>query len=196
MPSLPAVYRSDPPEPPASAAKVPTKTRGTILVGVVLVSLMFGGLGTWAAVAPLSSAAVAPGTVIVESDRKTVQHLEGGIIRELRTENGDVVEPGDVLLVLSDIDAGASYERLKTAAVYLAAREARLLAERSGAESVSFDHPLLDDHDETVIAKTIAAQVGEFEGRRQSLQGRRAALRQQIVQTQRQIEGLLKQTEY
>lgn len=193
MTNLPAPYRNESSEPSGQPGKVPTTAHGTILAGAVLVALMFGGLGTWAAVAPLSSAAVAPGTVIVESNRKTVQHLEGGIIRELRVENGDVVDPGDVLVVLSDIRAEATYERLMSSATYFAAREARLVAERNGDDAVSFAHPLLSDRDDPVVAKAIAAQASEFESQGQALEGRRATLGQRIAQAQRRIEGLREQ---
>ena len=193
MTNLPAPYHGDPADTSGQPGKVPTKAHGTIVAGVVLVVLMFGGLGTWAAVAPLSSAAVAPGTVIVESNRKTVQHLEGGIIRELRVENGDVVDPGDTLLVLSDIGAGATYERLMSSGAYFAAREARLVAERDGDETISFNHPLLNDRKDPVVAKAIATQDSEFESQRQSMESRRATLGQRIAQSQRRIEGLREQ---
>ena len=75
-------------------------TRGPVLAGLLIVLVFFIGFGGWAALAPLSSAAVAPGAVKVESNRKTVQHLEGGIIEELRVREGDVVEAGQVLVRL------------------------------------------------------------------------------------------------
>ena len=78
----------------AHAAAQTPPTRGPILAGLLIVLVSFIGFGGWAALAPLSSAAVAPGAVKVESNRKTVQHLEGGIIEKLRVRDGDAVQAG------------------------------------------------------------------------------------------------------
>ena len=79
--------------------------RPYILHGVIVIALMFGGFGLWAALAPLTSAAVASGVVKVDTYRKTVQHLEGGIVREILVREGDVVKRGQVLIRLDDRDA-------------------------------------------------------------------------------------------
>ena len=72
--------------------------RGSILAGGAIMVAFFAGLGGWATVAPLSSAVIAPAVIKVEGNRKLVQHLEGGIVRELRVKDGDRVEAGQVLL--------------------------------------------------------------------------------------------------
>lgn len=78
-----------------------------ILVGTAIVALFFGGLVGWAAIAPISSAAIAPGTVSIDNNRKTIQHLEGGIVKEILVRDGDVVEAGQVLIRLDDTQSGA-----------------------------------------------------------------------------------------
>ena len=71
-----------------------------IAAGAVIIALFFGGLGSWAALAPLESAAMAPGVVTVFGNRKTIQHLEGGIVDEIMVREGDVVVAGELLLRL------------------------------------------------------------------------------------------------
>jgi multidrug efflux pump subunit AcrA (membrane-fusion protein) len=68
-----------------------TGVRGPILAGSAIIALFFGGLGVWAAVAPLESAAIASGLVSVDTNRKTIQHLEGGIVGEILVRDGEVV---------------------------------------------------------------------------------------------------------
>ncbi|MGH9425657.1 MAG: HlyD family efflux transporter periplasmic adaptor subunit, partial [Terriglobia bacterium] len=78
-----------------------------VVRGKIMIALLFGGFGLWAAVAPLTTAAIAPGMVKVDSYRKTVQHLEGGIVREILVREGDAVKKGQVLVRLDGGDAEA-----------------------------------------------------------------------------------------
>src|SRR5262245_41682064 len=87
--------------------------RPYIVGGVMVVALLFGGFGLWAALAPLTSAAIAPGVVKVDTYRKTVQHLEGGIVREILVREGDAVKQGQVLLRLDDADAMADLNAVR-----------------------------------------------------------------------------------
>ena len=82
---------SAPPLPKREPPPYPTEVRPVLLCGWVVIATVFGGFGTWAALAPLSSAAIAPGVVVVDSNRKSVQHLEGGVIREILVRDGDLV---------------------------------------------------------------------------------------------------------
>src|SRR3954467_4629001 len=84
--------------------------RREVLTVIFVVAVTFGGLGGWAAVAPLASAAIGSGSVGVSSRRQTIQHLEGGIIKELRVKDGDQVAAGDLLIRLDDTKVSAIYE--------------------------------------------------------------------------------------
>ena len=95
----------------------------------VVIAVAFGGFGTWAALAPLDSAAIAPGVVVVEGNRKTIQHLEGGIVKEISVRDGDRVEQGDLLLRLDDTRARALHDILRGEL-----NAAQALAARLGAE--------------------------------------------------------------
>ena len=81
---------------------VPVSDTKSRRVGFWIVFVTFGLFGTWAAFAPLDSAAYAPGVVTVQSYRKTVQHLEGGIVKDVLAHDGDIVKKGDPLIVLDD----------------------------------------------------------------------------------------------
>src|SRR5262249_35125989 len=84
-------------------SEVPNESiKGIAAVGWAIVAVFFGLLGSWAATAPLKGAVVANAVVKVEGNRKSVQHLEGGIVKELRVKEGDRVSAGDVLVVLDE----------------------------------------------------------------------------------------------
>ena len=85
---------------------------GVALAGWLIIAMFFGVLGTWAVTAPLNGAVVATAVVKVEGNRKSVQHLDGGIVKELRVKEGDKVKAGDVLIVLDDTQARAEFEVL------------------------------------------------------------------------------------
>ena len=98
--------------------------------------IFFGGFGAWAVTAPLHGAVVANGFVRVEGNRKSIQHLDGGIVKELNVKEGDRVNAGDVLIVLDDTQARAEYNVLSQQFLVLRASEERLKAELAGASSL------------------------------------------------------------
>ena len=117
-------------------------TRRQRLVGWAVVLLFFGGGGLWAWLAPLASAAVAPGVVSPEGKRKTVQHLEGGIIRAIHVREGSQVRAGDALVTLEDVRAHAEYDVLRDQHLALRATVARLEAEQADAPRLTFPEEL------------------------------------------------------
>jgi len=167
--------------------------RGTKWLGIAIVVLFFGAGGGWAATAPLSGAAVASGVVSPLGSRQTVQHLEGGIIREILVKEGDQVAAGAVLFELEDVQAqsevGAYVGRLRA----YAAEEARLMAERNGSETIDFDHPVLADTNDPDVREVLAQEVNQFSARKASDESRQAILRQRISQIEKQIDGYTKQ---
>src|ERR1700756_2810647 len=83
-----------------------------VLAGWLIVAVFFGGIGSWAVIAPLNGAVVANAVVKVEGNRKSIQHLDGGIVKELRVKEGARVKAGDVMIVLDDTQARAEYDVL------------------------------------------------------------------------------------
>ena len=156
--------------------------RGPLMLGLAAAALFFGGLGAWAAMAPLASAAHAPGVVRVESHRKTIQHLEGGIIRDILVRDGDVVAAGEVLVRLDRTLPAANLDSLNGEVLALSAREARLKAERDGADTVPPPPGLTGVLDLGGLVEILDGQQRILDSRRASFAGRAEILRQQIVQ--------------
>ena len=120
------------PASPRARLRGVTWTGNLLVVGFVL------GLGIWSAFAPLESAAVASGVVESELSRKTIQHLEGGIVREILVSDGDAVHTGQILIALDDTKIRAEVQSLQGQLWDATAREARLQAEQQGHEQLSF----------------------------------------------------------
>jgi HlyD family type I secretion membrane fusion protein len=164
--------------------------RAPVLAGLLILLVFCLGFGGWAALAPISSAAIAPGFVRVESNRKTVQHLEGGIIEELRVQDGDIVEAGQVLIRLDRTQAAARHDALLHQYQSLRADESRLVAERDGRDRIAFDDQLEGRRGEPRVAEILAGQESIFETRRRSYQGQIEILEQRIEQLRSEIAGL------
>lgn len=158
-------------------------------LGYLLIVFTFVVLGGWAAFARLDSAVVAPGTVVTESNRKTVQHLEGGIIRDIRVREGQRVAEGEVLIRLDQTQPLAALDLQQSQMDAMLAREARLIAERDGAE-IDFPQELLDRSAASSAASAMADQVKEFNERRASLSGQIDILQSRVLQFRREIDGL------
>ena len=163
--------------------------RGPKLMGYAAILIFFGGFGAWAAIAPLAGAAIAPGVVSPDGSRKTVQHLEGGIVREIHVREGDRVQAGQILVTLEDVAARAEFEELRVRFVHLVTVEARLLAEQAGADSIASPSALAGI-DRAIAEPAMTAQRGLFASRRATLEGREQILGQQILQLEAEIDGL------
>jgi HlyD family type I secretion membrane fusion protein len=169
--------------------------RGWIVAGLVVVLMAFGGLGTWATLVPLSGAVIAPGVVTVLSNRKTVQHLEGGIVTEILVRDGDVVETGQLLIQLDGTRAQASVSILEGEIDLLRSREARLLAERDGTTEIAFPPALAARaREDANVAELVRGQQLLFEARRASLDGESELLAQRVGQYEDEIAGLQQQS--
>jgi HlyD family type I secretion membrane fusion protein len=173
---------------PAAGSRI--GLRLPIVIGFVIVALFFGALGGWAALAPLESAAIAPGEVTIDTNRKTIQHLEGGIIGEILVRDGDVVATGQVLVRLEEIQSRAELELLQGRHLTAIAIEARLIAERDGQKEIPFPEWLLDRLEEPEVIDTVAGQMNIFASRRESLDHQTQILGQRIAQFEEEIIGL------
>lgn len=155
--------------------------------------MMFGVVGffvflLWSAFAPLTSAAVAPGVVIADSRNKSVQHLEGGIVRQVLVREGARVKSGETLIRMDGAQADANLGRLTVRRSSLVAQEARLLAERDGRGEVQFPAELKVP--DPAIAEIVRGQITLFESKRTAFESQLAILDQRTGQYGEEIHGL------
>jgi len=167
----------------------PHDHRRYLRLALVAILVVFGGFGGFAAMAPLDSAAIAPARVAVEGDRRPVQHLEGGIVREIMVRTGQDVAEGDVLFRFDGASAQAAVDLLARQADALAAQEARLLAERAGRATIDFPGVLLARAGAGGLGEVLVEQSRLLAERLRSTQNAVAILETRIEQTRREIEG-------
>ena len=163
---------------------------GPMRAGWIIIALFFGGLGLWSAIAPLNAAVVGDAVVKVEGNRKSIEHPDGGRVKEILVHEGDHVKAGDVVLVLDDTDDQAQVDLLGQQQAQLMATEARLRAEYTGLDAIVFPPELVAQNADPDIATAISDQQKEFDTRKIALVGNRNVLQQRVAQYQAQIAGL------
>lgn len=151
-------YETEEPKPPS--------LRGPVIAGLTTIFLGLGGFAGWAFSAQLDSAAVATATVVVDSKRKTVSHLEGGILKTLLAQEGDVVKAGQAVVRLDDTQPKAELEQLRGKRLGLEARLVRLRAEQAGETELTFP-PTLRASVSPILDEVINAERKLFAARRQ-----------------------------
>jgi len=172
---------------PLLDAKRP-RTRGAIIFGLIIMIGFFGGFMAWAIFVPLAEAAVAPGVIKVEGTRRTLAHLEGGIVQEILVRDGTRVEAGQVVMRLDDVQSGATLEGLRAQRFALQAQEARLAAEAERAALITFPADLAaSTHPRAIEAMT--GQIALFDARRSSLLSQVSVMEAREVQQQAAISG-------
>ncbi len=165
--------------------------RAAILTGVVTVGVFFGGLGSWAMLAPLDSAVVGPGALAVHGNRKTVQHREGGIVAALLVQEGSRVEQGQTLVRLDDTQARAVYDVHRSELLADEALSARDLAELAGAAEISFPPDLSPD--DPVAAAVMNRERIVFRSHRELLAQQLDVVDQRVIQSRAQEDGAKQQ---
>jgi len=161
--------------------------------GWAVITIFIGGFLVWAANTRLDSAAIARGVVGVESSRKTIQHLEGGIIKEILANEGDRIEAGQILVQFDDTYSRAQLDLLQGRYAAAQALQARLLAEREGREDIAFPDELLGRANDPAIGEMIAGQKDLFQARRIKIANEESILRERIEKHRRDITGLTAQ---
>lgn len=159
------------------------------LIGLIVLLLTFGVFGLWAYFAPIDGAALASGFVTVKSYKKTVQHLDGGIVSQLLVKDGDIINAGDLLLTLDGTENKAQLEIARGQYITLAAQVARLEAERDGKSRVVYPAALNDATEpRTREAEKTENQI--FIARKNAHEGEMDVLKQRIGQLNSKIDGL------
>lgn len=166
----------------------------TILFGFVAIAVSLTALSAWAFVAPIKSAVIAPGVVSVDSYRKKIQHLEGGIIKEITVRDGDHVERGQVVVKLSDVAASATVARLQAQFYEALSLTAQYTAERDGLDAIEFPRELTDAEN-SAARSAMQAQIRVFESKKQLLKHSLSVMKQKVLQSEEEVRGLTGQLE-
>jgi HlyD family type I secretion membrane fusion protein len=186
--SLPA-----PASPATATASTPAAGaidwRGPIRKGYLVIAVTFGLGGLWAATARLDSAVVAHGSVVVESDRKSVQHLEGGLIKTIAVRDGVQVEEGDVLLQVDPTQALAQRSVAELGVLQALGEEARLSAEAAGQDAISFPAELTGSTVSSEARRIMADQERQFRDRVSGLKLEVSILGERLTQASRQYDS-------
>lgn len=164
--------------------------RKHLIVGLVVVLVLGGGVGGWAATVPISGALIAPGSVVVESNVKKVQHPTGGVVGEVRVRDGDVVKAGDIVVRLDETVVKASLAIVVKTLNGLYARAARLEAEQQGRDKVAFPPQLVEQAKDPDVRDIMASETKLFEVRVNGRTGQKAQLRERVTQLNEEISGL------
>jgi HlyD family secretion protein len=162
-------------------------------LGLGAVVILAGGICGWAGWAEIAGAVVAPGTLVVDSNVKKVQHLTGGIVGELHVHNGDHVEAGALLVRLDETVTRANLAMVIKSLDELAARQARLEAERDDEDQLIFPEGLSARGVDPAVSRVLAGERRFFELRRSARAGQKAQLRERILQIEENIRGLEEQ---
>lgn len=183
--SLPAPIESEP--------TVPTDETPVVRFGLMVIAVAFGGTLLWSSLAPLAKGVVAHGTVAVDTYRKTVQHLEGGIVSQILVRDGDTVKEGQVLMQLDGVTSMAQRDLLYGQYLAALAQDARLVAERDGKDTIRFPKELevTDVGSREVAIRRTEEEV--FSSRKAALSGQLSIYEQRIKQLDQQINGLRSQ---
>lgn len=177
------------PEPEHQAVPPPdTSMAKPRRIGLFILFLVFGVFGAWATLAPLDSAAQTTGSVTVKSYTKVIQHLEGGIVKEILARNGDLVSAGDPILILDDTQPLSQLEIINAQLVAYTAFESRLVAERDGLEQVVYPDLLLTG--DLDARAEMDAQNQIFRTRKAAREGSIEVFEQRIEQLQSRVTGL------
>jgi HlyD family secretion protein/epimerase transport system membrane fusion protein len=163
-------------------------------IGVCLVLLFLAAFVGWGALVPIAGGAIAPGVISPDGNRKTVQHLEGGIISKLLVRDGDVVSAGQPIVLLEGILPKAAFDMLVAQQWTLMAMRARLFAEQTGLPEVEFPPEILQTTDQR-LKGLVDGQRRLFADRLATHTARKSVLRQRAEQLKEQIKGLQAQVD-
>ncbi len=174
----------------ASATRSMTDAKRPIRIGVILIVGAFLAFILWAVFAPLDAGVPAPGVVAVESKRKIVQHLTGGIIKTVHVSEAQFVKAGDPLIALDDTMAKANYDALRQQYYSMLAQADRLHAEMTLAPKIEFSPELMEAANDSLAVGSMATQQQLFATRRQALKGELEILASSERSQQEQITAL------
>jgi HlyD family secretion protein len=165
----------------------------SFLFGISTMALFAGTIALWAATSPLAGAVVAPGTFVVDSNLKKIQHQTGGVVSHLMVKEGDHVKAGDLVLRLDETVTKANLQILISQLDQLYARQSRLEAERDGQPVITFPQELLSRAAVSEIAISMAAESRLLDSRKLQREGQKSQMLKRIDQLREEISGIIAQ---
>jgi HlyD family secretion protein len=174
-----------------SKTEAPWSARGPVLLGLIMLAVLVGGVGTWAVLTTIAGAVIAPGQIEVDQNRQVVQHPDGGVVMDILASEGESVAAGDVLMRLDGTLMQSELAIVENQFYELLARRGRLEAERDDAQKIAFMQEALSraETDAQVAAK-LSGQVSLFEARRETLSQQIEQLSKRRSQFSNQIDGI------
>ena len=172
------------------AHKKPATAEFYLKFGLAVILTVFGGLALWSVVAPIDGAVTAPGQIVVEGNRKAVQHLEGGVVSDIMVREGTTVQQGDIILRLDDTLARTNLALVDAQLAELYARRVRLIAERDDKEVLGPPTGLAPVLEMPAFAEKLAGQTNLFFARATTGKTQVSQLKENIVQQNERISGL------
>jgi HlyD family secretion protein len=173
-----------------SAGSARSSLRRHLGLGLGAAIVLAGGIGGWASTAEIAGAVIAPGSLVVNSNVKKVQHPSGGVVGELYVRDGDQVTTGALLVRLDETVTRANLAIVLKSLDEFTARQARLEAERDDDKRPIFPEELLARSLDPAVSRVLAGEGRLFELRRAAREGQKAQLNERILQVEEQIRGL------
>ncbi len=159
--------------------------RSGVFIGVASVCIFM----IWASLAPIQGAVISSGVIKIDLNRKTVQHLEGGIIKEILVREGSRVEKGQTLLVLEDVSTSSQFQILTDRYLAKKAKQARLLAQKKQLDAIQLPSDLAVSDDER-FNKFVSSEIELFNSKRKTYLDQVTLLDFEIQQTELELKGL------
>lgn len=164
--------------------------RKVAVIGLGIIVATFGVMGLWAAFTPLNSAAIGHGTVVIDSNRQTIQHYEGGIVRQILVHEGDHVNKGQTLFQLDSVQANATLDIARNQLFSLLAKGDRLRAEQEDKPTLVFSPEVIAAKADPIVSEAMADEMHQFIERRATLQGQTEVLKSRVSQYEIEIQGI------
>ena len=165
------------------------RMRRPMIVGAIVIATLVLGLGLWASLSPLSTGITAQAEVRVEANKKTVRQKEGGRVRQILVQEGQLVRAGQPLILYSDVEARAANDVMQNQFDSLEAQAARFSAEATGRPTLNFPPELTARMSDPRVSGLIRDQQFLFTSHQQQYQGENSVLQQRQSELQSQVEG-------
>ena len=173
-----------------SVPKPNSDPRGVIRFGLSVLTIVFGIFFGWMAMAPLATSVVASGQLSADVNKKTVQHLEGGIVKQILVKEGDYVKKGQPLIILDDTQIKSTLKTLQSQYLETIATIARLKAQEQQKLTIDFPKELMDKKDLPEVQNIINGQKKILATKIKSLKEETEVMLQRVSQYKNQIDGL------